>query len=166
MKAIKSEDYRYRMAKNIYDDAQNLSGMVENVLGITRLESGVKIKKEVEVAEEVIGASVQLTEVHHPEYDIQVSVPEEILMVPMDASLIQQAITNLLENVTIPRIRMEWRSYWNGRGMMRCSPCETVEWASIRSTWIGSLNRFISPIEAIRWCIEVLGWAFPSAIPS
>lgn len=98
MKATKSEDYRYRMAKNIYDDAQNLSGMVENVLGITRLESGVEIKKEVEVAEEVIGVAVQLTEVHHPEYDIQVSVPEEILMVPMDASLIQQAITNLLEN--------------------------------------------------------------------
>ena len=98
MKASKPEDHRYRMAKNIYDDAQNLSGMVENVLGITRLESGVEIKKEVEVAEEVIGAAVQLTEVHHPEYDIQVSVPEEILMVPMDASLIQQAITNMLEN--------------------------------------------------------------------
>ncbi len=98
MKASKPEDYRYRMAKNIYDDAQNLSGMVENVLGITRLESGVEIKKAVEVAEEVIGAAVQLTEVHHPEYDIQVTVPEEILMVPMDASLIQQAITNLLEN--------------------------------------------------------------------
>ena len=41
----------------------------------------MEIKKEVEVAEEVIGAAVQLTEVHHPEYDIQVSVPEEILMV-------------------------------------------------------------------------------------
>lgn len=96
--ALDSKDLNYRMAKNIYDDAQNLSGMVENVLGITRLESGVHIKKEIEAAEEVIGASVQLTEVHHPEYDIKVSLPDEILFVPMDASLIQQAVTNLLEN--------------------------------------------------------------------
>ncbi|MDO4384142.1 MAG: ATP-binding protein [Eubacteriales bacterium] len=98
MHALDSEDLNYRMAKNIYDDAQNLSGMVENVLGITRLESGVHIKKEVEAAEEVIGAAVKLTEVHHPEYDIKVILPDEILFVPMDASLIQQAVTNLLEN--------------------------------------------------------------------
>ena len=98
MQFAEEDSNEYRMAKNIYDDAQNLSGMVENVLGITRLESGVEIKKEMEVAEEVIGAAVQQVERHHPDYDIQVVLPEEILMIPMDASLIQQAITNLLEN--------------------------------------------------------------------
>ncbi len=88
----------YQLARNIYEDAQHLSGMVENVLGITRLESGVQIKREMEVAEEVIGVSVQQCERHHDGYDIQVTLPDEILMVPMDASLVQQAITNILEN--------------------------------------------------------------------
>lgn len=88
----------YQLARNIYEDAQHLSGMVENVLGITRLESGVQIKREVEAAEEVIGVAVQQCERHHDGYDIQVTLPDEILMVPMDASLVQQAITNILEN--------------------------------------------------------------------
>ncbi len=98
MNSVPDSSPEHRMAKNIYDDAQNLSGMVENVLGITRLESGVEIKKEVEVAEEVIGISVQQVERNHPDYDIQVTLPEEILMVPMDARLVQQALTNILEN--------------------------------------------------------------------
>lgn len=98
MNAVPDNSPEHRMAKNIYDDAQNLSVMVENVLGITMLESGVEIKKEVEVAEEVIGISVQQVERNHPDYNIQVTLPKDILMVSMDARLIQQALTNILEN--------------------------------------------------------------------
>lgn len=94
-----SQDEKQALLKDISDDATWLIRMVENLLSVTRIKDGVtKIKKSEEVAEEVIAESVYKIKRRYPESKIKVTVPDELLMVPMDAMLIEQVIINLIEN--------------------------------------------------------------------
>jgi len=73
--------------------------LVENILNLTRLQDGrLSIKKQPEAVEEVIGEAVGHIVKRTPIYEISVSVPDELLLVPMDAKLIIQVIINLLDN--------------------------------------------------------------------
>ena len=92
-------DARYALADGIYKDADWLHALVENILSLTRLQDGhLALHKEQEPVEEVIGAAVAAMEKRAPEREIAVHIPDEILMVPMDARLIGQVLTNLLDN--------------------------------------------------------------------
>ncbi|MCE5196310.1 MAG: DUF4118 domain-containing protein [Negativicutes bacterium] len=94
-----ANDPRHNLAKVIYNDADWLYSLVENILSLTRLQEGKLIlKKQLEAVEEVIGAAVQHIKQHAPEYEITVKIPEELLLVPMDAKLIEQVLINLLDN--------------------------------------------------------------------
>ena len=76
--------------------------MVENLLSITRVGSDkAEIKKQMEAPEEIIGAVVSKFRKRYPDVKFSVRVPDEFLMVPMDAILIEQVISNLLENAVI-----------------------------------------------------------------
>lgn len=48
--------------------------------------------------EEVIGCAVAHVERSFPDREIQVEIPEDFRLVPMDAKLIEQVISNLLSN--------------------------------------------------------------------
>lgn len=93
------EDMRQDLLLGIYKDADWLKSLVENILSLTRLQDGkIVIHKEMEAIEEVIGCAVAHVERSFPEREIQVEIPEEFRLVPMDARLIEQVITNLLDN--------------------------------------------------------------------
>lgn len=93
------EDEKTALVSNIKDDANWLLNMVENLLSVTRLKNtGARINKRPEPVEEVISESVQRFHKRLPEYPVCVSVPTELVMVPMDVTLIEQVIINLLEN--------------------------------------------------------------------
>lgn len=51
-----------------------------------------------EAIEEVIGCAVAHVERSYPDREIQVEIPDDFRLVPMDAKLIEQVITNLLDN--------------------------------------------------------------------
>lgn len=90
---------RRALAAGIQEDAQWLLRMVENLLSITRIgDRTTRISKAPEPAEEVVGAALSKIFKRYPGWDIQVSAPQALLMVPMDALLIQQVLINLLEN--------------------------------------------------------------------
>ena len=89
------------LAGEIRSDGQWLLRIAENLLSITRAGSGATIHKELEVAEEIIGESAAKFIKRYPESHVNVSAPEEVLMVPMDALLIEQVIINLLENAAL-----------------------------------------------------------------
>ena len=87
------------MLQDIDEDAQWLIRMVENLLSITRISSGqTKIAKTDEAAEDVSAAVMMSFRKQHPKLRVHVSVPDELLIVPMDAILIRQVLLNLLEN--------------------------------------------------------------------
>lgn len=96
-----SEADRVSLLSEISKDAQWLIRITENILSITRCSGdNVTLRKEEEVLEEIVGSAIVKFKENHPEMSIRVSRPEEILLVPMDAMLIEQVIINLFENVT------------------------------------------------------------------
>lgn len=93
------DDQRYPLMAGIHRDANWLHSLVENILSLTRLQDGkLVLNKQEEAAEEVVGAAIRHISRHYPEYEIAVHVPDELLLVPMDARLIRQVLINLLDN--------------------------------------------------------------------
>ncbi len=87
------------MVKGIQEDAGWLLNMVENLLTVTRIRvGGARLATSPEPVEEVVSEAVQRLRKRLPGAVIHVQVPDEFLMVPMDAMLIEQVIINLLEN--------------------------------------------------------------------
>lgn len=99
MDMTEKDDRRQELLKEIYQDADWLKSLVENILSLTRLQDGkILVHKEMEAIEEVIGCAVSHVEKNYPDREIQVEIPEDFQLVPMDAKLIEQVITNLLDN--------------------------------------------------------------------
>lgn len=93
---------QHELLEDVRSEAQWLIRVVENLLSITRMgESSAKITKAPEAAEEVIGESIRKFRRRFPHIHVSVEVPEELLMVPMDAILIEQVLANLLENAAV-----------------------------------------------------------------
>jgi two-component system sensor histidine kinase KdpD len=73
--------------------------MVENLLSVTRIsEAAMNLVKTPEAVEEVVSESVSRVKNKYAETNILVEVPKELLLVPMDGTLIEQVIINLLDN--------------------------------------------------------------------
>ena len=80
-------------------DAEWLIRMVENLLSVTRLDSGqVALNKQDTALEELIDAVLTKFYKHCPDWEVQLNMPEDFISIPMDAMLIQQVLLNLLEN--------------------------------------------------------------------
>ena len=89
----------YKLAKEIHSDADWLYTLVENILNLTKLQDGrVKLNKQPEALEEVIGASLVAMEKWRPDREISVEMPDPVIMVPMEPRLISQVLINLLDN--------------------------------------------------------------------
>ena len=97
-----SKEEQHTLLEDVRDDAQWLIRVVENLLSITRIGNDqAKITKQPEAAEEVLGEVVQKFRKRFPAVSVDVHVPEELLLVPMDAILIVQVLSNLLENAVL-----------------------------------------------------------------
>lgn len=96
------EEDRLLLLTDVRDDAQWLIRVVENLLSITRMgDTTTRLVKNPEPAEEILGAVTAKFRKRYPDVRIRVSVPEDLLFVPMDAVLISQVLSNLLENAVV-----------------------------------------------------------------
>lgn len=96
-----SKETRDRLLNDIIDESQWLIRMVENLLSVTHISDGtMKVKKTPELGEEIIANAVSHFKNTSTRNSIQVHVPDEILIIPMDATLIEQVLLNLLDNAT------------------------------------------------------------------
>lgn len=90
------------LLEDVRSEAQWLIRVVENLLSITRIgEDQAQITKEPEAVEEVLGEAAQKFRRRFPQIKVSVSVPEALLLVPMDPILIVQVLSNLLENAAV-----------------------------------------------------------------
>jgi two-component system sensor histidine kinase KdpD len=97
-----SVEQQRRLLQESHDEAEWLIRIVENLLSVTRMNGGkAKINKVPEAVEEIVGEAVRKFKKRFPDAGISVSVPDELLLVPMDAILIEQVVINLLENAVI-----------------------------------------------------------------
>ena len=88
-----------RLLSNIKEDSQWLIRMVENLLSVTRINAGtMNVTKTPEAAEEIAAEAISHVRKRFPDRKIDVKVPEELLIIPMDGTLIEQVLINLIEN--------------------------------------------------------------------
>ena len=94
-----TDDDRKKYLQSIYEDADWLNELVENILQATRFEEGtVRLNIEEEAAEEIIGEAVAIVKKHADKYKISVNMPEDIVFIKVDGVLIRQVLVNLLNN--------------------------------------------------------------------
>ncbi len=94
-----NEQTRNNLISDIKEDSQWLIRMVENLLSVTRIhEETMHVSKQSEAVEEIVGEAIAKIRKRFENRAIVVKVPDELLIVPMDAMLIIQVLLNLMEN--------------------------------------------------------------------
>lgn len=97
-----TEEERRELLSDVRDDAQWLIQVVENLLSITRVGGDTaQIVKQPEMPEEILSVAVSKFRKRYPSVGVRVTVPDELLWVPVDAILIEQVLVNLMENAVI-----------------------------------------------------------------
>ena len=95
------EKDRDALLEGIGRDARWLVRVTENLLSITRFSGGdVSLKKTDEELEEILGSAILKYHRQDNALPVQVDKPERLLLVPMDAVLIEQVLINLFDNVS------------------------------------------------------------------
>ena len=95
-----------KLLREACEDAQWLNRMVENLLSVTRFDGEqVAVKKTPTVLEELLDAVLVKFKKRCPDVPVQLELPEDFVMIPMDSMLIQQVLMNLLENALEASLR-------------------------------------------------------------
>lgn len=98
-----TQEERTELVSNIREDSQWLLNMVENLLTVTRIKDNArdKVRKSPEIVEEVISEAIFRLHRRLPGINIRVNMPNNFLMLSMDATLIEQVLINLMENAFV-----------------------------------------------------------------
>ena len=97
-----TEEEKRDLVEYINNDANWLLSMVENLLSVTRINNETaSVAKSLEAVDEVAAAAVIHFRKRFPEAEVRVKVPDDVVMVMMDAMLIQQVIINILQNAQL-----------------------------------------------------------------
>lgn len=90
---------RSQLYANIYDDAQWLINLVENLLSVTRIEDGtMKLHLSTELMDEVITEALQHVNRKKEAHQITVEPSDGFYLAKIDAKLVMQVIVNLVDN--------------------------------------------------------------------
>ena len=96
------DEEKNAIVTHIHEDANWLLNMVENLLSVTRINNqSSTVRKTDESVEEIVSAAINRLKKRIPGALVNVSVPAELLILPMDAILIEQVLINLLENAIV-----------------------------------------------------------------
>jgi two-component system sensor histidine kinase KdpD len=91
---------RRDLLETLHEEADRLNRLVQNLLEMTRLESGaLQLHSEWHPVEEVIGAALGRFAKALARRPVTTRVPSELPLVPMDDVLIEQVLINLIDNV-------------------------------------------------------------------
>lgn len=94
-----SDDMKKKLLQSISEDAGWLTRLVENILSFTRIQEGrLSIKIQTEAVEEVLAEVLNWANRYYPNHQYRVTLPEDVLFVPMNGKLIEQLLINLIGN--------------------------------------------------------------------
>ena len=93
------EATKVQIFTDIFDDAQWLISLVENLLSVTRIDEGrMKFNMSGQLMDEVIDEAIKHINRKGIEHNISIEYRDELLLGRMDAKLIIQVIINLVDN--------------------------------------------------------------------
>lgn len=94
-----SKEQQLKLLGEMQQDSEWLIRMVENLLSVTRIDGDkVQLTKHPTVLEELIDAVLVKFRKRCPGQQVEVEIPEDFVIIPMDAMLIEQVLINMLEN--------------------------------------------------------------------
>ena len=97
-----SEAERRTLLEQIRQETRWLTRITENMLSVTRMAGEqVSLHRTDEVVEEIVDSAVMKLRRSRHALPVTVIRPQEILTAPMDATLMEQVILNLLENAVL-----------------------------------------------------------------
>jgi two-component system sensor histidine kinase KdpD len=113
-----SAEERHALAQSIFHQSREMSELVTKVLQMTRLESGaIALERDWGSLGEIAGAVLRRLRERLATHMVMVDLPDDLPLVRVDASLIEQALGNLLENAarhTPPRTLIRLRGQRRG----------------------------------------------------
>lgn len=93
------ESTRRDLLSMIHGESERLSQLLTNLLDLTRLEGGmIRVQKEWHPLDEVVGAALRRAESGQGPMQVEVMLPEDLPLVPVDGALLEQLLINLLHN--------------------------------------------------------------------
>jgi two-component system sensor histidine kinase KdpD len=94
-----SDDARHELAQTIYEEAQHMSELTGNVLDMARLETGaVQLNRQWQPLDEVVGVVLGRLRKRLEGRQVRVDLSAAPPLVSLDAVLIGQVLTNLIDN--------------------------------------------------------------------
>ena len=94
-----TEEKRRELSAAIYEDANWLNHLVENLLSITRMENGqVNLRIQPELIQDIFDDVLDHLDHNAARHTIVTNVADDLLMADMDAQLIEQVLVNLINN--------------------------------------------------------------------
>ncbi|HET7291694.1 MAG TPA: sensor histidine kinase KdpD [Vicinamibacteria bacterium] len=94
-----SDGAEAELKQTILEESERLNRLVGNLLDMTQLESGtLKPRKEWHSLEEVVGSALARFDAALDGRDVRVRVAEDVPLVAMDPTLVEQVLVNLLDN--------------------------------------------------------------------
>jgi two-component system sensor histidine kinase KdpD len=94
-----SDETRIELTQSIVDEADRLNSVIGNLLTMTRLESGaMQVSKEWQPLEEVVGVALTRMEAALADRPVNIRIPADLGLVPLDGVLIEKVLLNLIDN--------------------------------------------------------------------
>ncbi len=86
-------------ANQIRQQVLSTTRLVNNLLDMARIQSGgFNLRKEWQSLEEIIGSALHMLETTLSQHQIHVELPDQMVLINCDASLLERVFINLLEN--------------------------------------------------------------------
>ena len=87
------------LLQTVAEESRRMARQVDNLLDMTRLESGtVELNKQWHVLEEIVGSALGRLRRDLETHKVRVDIPEDFPLLELDGILMEQAFFNLLEN--------------------------------------------------------------------
>jgi two-component system sensor histidine kinase KdpD len=93
-----NSETRRDLLDSIAEEAERLSRLVSNLLDMTRLESGVELRRDYYPLEEIVGAVLHRMDHRLARREVATSLPQNLPLVYADDVLLGQLLVNLIEN--------------------------------------------------------------------
>ncbi|MEO8486287.1 MAG: DUF4118 domain-containing protein [Betaproteobacteria bacterium] len=92
-------DERRGLAKSVYEQSRDMSDRVVKILELTRLEAGgLKLQRDWSAFPDILRAALARLHERMATHRVVLDVPDDLPLILVDATLVEQALGNLLEN--------------------------------------------------------------------
>lgn len=94
-----NEEHRQSLILTARDEAERLNRLVGNLLSMTRIESGaIKLHLEPGDIQDVVGTALEQLGKRIADRKVEVNIPNDFPLIPMDFTLMVQVLVNVLDN--------------------------------------------------------------------